>query len=167
MPNAIRCINHRFVFKNFGIACLALIFSLSYLRSTILLQFLHPKKRRNKSSDMTIHIHFFFGQLIWTNGWVVKARVASLVTRVKFPHGAESFCRSAAILRGTESVSALTLRFLYCCALFFFFFLDFVSGDCWQGLNFEYEHLTSTVLEHLTPGPGPGHMFGSGTWVWL
>ena len=41
MSNAIRCIDHRFAFKNSGIACLALIFNLSYLRLTIL----HPKKQ--------------------------------------------------------------------------------------------------------------------------
>ena len=36
MSNTIRCIDHRFAFKNSGIACLALIFNLSYQRSTIL-----------------------------------------------------------------------------------------------------------------------------------
>ena len=35
MSNAIRCIDHRFAFKNSGIACLALIFNLNYLRSII------------------------------------------------------------------------------------------------------------------------------------
>ena len=42
MLNAIRCIDHRFVFKNSGIACLALMFNLSYLKSTMIL---HPKKQ--------------------------------------------------------------------------------------------------------------------------
>ena len=41
MWNVIRCIDHRFAFKNTGIAFLALIFNLSYLRLTIL----HPKKQ--------------------------------------------------------------------------------------------------------------------------
>ena len=41
MSNAIRCIDKRFAFKNSGIACLALIYNLSYQRSTIL----HPKKQ--------------------------------------------------------------------------------------------------------------------------
>ena len=36
MLNATRCINQRFAFKNSGIVCLALIFNLSYLRTTIL-----------------------------------------------------------------------------------------------------------------------------------
>ena len=36
MLNVIRCIDQRFVFKNSGIACLALIFNLSYPRLTIL-----------------------------------------------------------------------------------------------------------------------------------
>ena len=34
--------------------------------------------------------------------------VDSLVTWVRFAHGAESFCSAGAILRGTEPVSALT-----------------------------------------------------------
>ena len=46
--------------------------------------------------------------------------VDSLVTWVRFPHGAESFCRAEAILRGSPSV-----RFLYCCALYNSFFLGF------------------------------------------
>ena len=49
---------------------------------------------------------------------------------VRFPLGAENFCRPLAILRGTEPLSALTVghvRFLYCCALISF--LNFVSGD--------------------------------------
>ena len=37
MSNAIRCINRRFAFKNFGISCLALIFNMSNRRTTILL----------------------------------------------------------------------------------------------------------------------------------
>ena len=40
MSNAIRCIDQKFVFNHSGIACLALIFNLSYPRSTIL----HAKK---------------------------------------------------------------------------------------------------------------------------
>ena len=58
MSNAIRCINQRFAFKNSGIACLALIFNLSYPRSTIV----HAKKRlqlRNTSSYIMIHVPFF------------------------------------------------------------------------------------------------------------
>ena len=57
-------------------------------------------------------------------------RVAeSLATLVRFPLGAETLCRSSAILRGTEPVSALTRALLYCCALYNFSFLDFVSVD--------------------------------------
>ena len=39
----------------------------------------------------------------------------------------------------------------------------------WQGFNSEYEHPTSTVLEHLEQGPGPGlcHMCWPGTWAWF
>ena len=36
MSNVIKCIDQRFAFENSGIACLALIFNLSYPRSTIL-----------------------------------------------------------------------------------------------------------------------------------
>ena len=36
MLNVIRCINHRFEFKNFGISCLALMFNLNNQRMTIL-----------------------------------------------------------------------------------------------------------------------------------
>ena len=47
MLNAIRsllrCINQRFVFKNSGILCLALIFNLSNLKITIMI--LQAKKR--------------------------------------------------------------------------------------------------------------------------
>ena len=47
MLNAIRsllrCINQRFVFKNSGILCLALIFNLSNLKTTIMI--LQAKKR--------------------------------------------------------------------------------------------------------------------------
>ena len=57
MSNAIRAFDHRFAFKNFGIACLALLFNLSYLRSTIL----HPKKQCET-------VQFFFVTLIRTNG---------------------------------------------------------------------------------------------------
>ena len=41
MTSAIKCIDQRFAFKNSGIACLTLIFNLSYPRSTIL----HAKRR--------------------------------------------------------------------------------------------------------------------------
>ena len=36
MLNALTCINQRFVLKNSGISCLAMIFNLSNLRMTIL-----------------------------------------------------------------------------------------------------------------------------------
>ena len=41
ISNAIRCSDQRFAFKNSRIACLALIFNLSNLRTTIL----HAKKQ--------------------------------------------------------------------------------------------------------------------------
>ena len=36
MLNVIKCIDQRFAFKNSGISCLALIFNLNNLRTTIL-----------------------------------------------------------------------------------------------------------------------------------
>ena len=69
MSNAIRCIDHRFAFKNYAIACLALIFNLSYLRSTIL----HPKKQCETVQVIWRFIYCFFRILIRTYGWVVKA----------------------------------------------------------------------------------------------
>ena len=105
MSNTIRCIDHRFAFKNSGVACLALIFNLSYLRSTIL----HPKNAvRNSSSNMTIHITFFSVNRYEPMVEWLRLVIHSLETWVRLPHGAESFCRAAAILRGTEPVSALT-----------------------------------------------------------
>ena len=56
MSNAIRCINHRFAFKDAGIACLAFIIQpeLSEIDNSA------PKKAvRNSSSNMTSHILFF------------------------------------------------------------------------------------------------------------
>ena len=51
--------------KNSGISCLALIFNLSYPRSTML----HPK---NRLGNMKSHIPCFFVKWIRIYGWVVK-----------------------------------------------------------------------------------------------
>ena len=118
MLNAIRCIDQRFAFKNSGILRLALIFDLSNQRTTIL----HSKKwfqvaRYNESYST------FFCWLLQNNGsaWqcllLLKAASNEWVTWVRFQQGA--------ILRGIESVSALTCELLYCCTLYNFFFLGF------------------------------------------
>ena len=52
----------------------------------------------------------------------------SLATWVRFLISAEMLCSASAILRGTESVSAMTLALfilLQCCTLYNFFFLGF------------------------------------------
>ena len=51
MLNAIRCIDQRFEFKNTGIACLALMFNLSYLRLTIL----HAKKQLQVAKHLKLY----------------------------------------------------------------------------------------------------------------
>ena len=55
MSNAIGCINQRFVFKNSGILCLALIFNLNNLRTTVL----YAQKIRCRWRNTTSHIQFF------------------------------------------------------------------------------------------------------------
>ena len=56
----------------------------------------------------------------------LRLLVDSLVTWVRFVCGAESFCRSAAaILRGTEPISAQTCVLFILLTLYNFFFLGF------------------------------------------
>ena len=55
MSNAIRCIDQRFAFKNSSISCLALIFNLNNLRTTIL----HSKKRLQVAKHFKICTVFF------------------------------------------------------------------------------------------------------------
>ena len=62
MLNAIRCINHRFAFKNSCIACLALILNLSYPRSTIL----HAKKLLQVAKHILFFLDFVSGDLALT-----------------------------------------------------------------------------------------------------
>ena len=137
MSNVIRCVDHRFVFKNSGIACLALIFNLSYLTSTIP----HPKKQCETVQVIWLFIYRFFSDN-WYEHMAEWLRLVGygLETLVRFPHGADSFCRAAAILRGTEPVSALTpwhARFLYCCTLYNFFlsWISSVAISRSQGFN--------------------------------
>ena len=51
--------------------------------------------------------------------------VDSLETWVHFLHGAESFSSAAAILRGTEPVSAQTLALFILLSSLYFFFIGF------------------------------------------
>ena len=67
MKSMSRCIDQRFVFKNSGISCLALIFNLNNLRMTIL----HAKKL------LLVAKHYkqytvFFCKLTRNDGLVVK-----------------------------------------------------------------------------------------------
>ena len=56
MLNAIRCINQRFVFKNSSISCLALIFNLNNLRTTVL----YAKKSVAGGEILQVIYSFFF-----------------------------------------------------------------------------------------------------------
>ena len=70
MSNAIRCIDQRFAFKidkNSGISCLAWIFNLSNLRTTIL----HSKQRLQVAKHNKIDM-VFFCRLTRTDGLVVE-----------------------------------------------------------------------------------------------
>ena len=55
MSNAIKCIDQRFAFKNSGISCLALIFNLSNLRTTIL----HSKKQLPVAKQVKLYAVLF------------------------------------------------------------------------------------------------------------
>ena len=67
MSNVMRCINERFAFKNYGVACLALRFNLRYQRLTIV----HAKKRLQIAKHFKLY-HWsytvFFSKLTRTNG---------------------------------------------------------------------------------------------------
>ena len=78
--------------------------------------------------NTTIH-NRFFRKLIRANGLVVKVSRVSLVTWVQFLMSAEN----SAVPRPFCVVLSPSVHwhasFLYCCALYNLFFLDFVSGD--------------------------------------
>ena len=86
MSNAIRCINQRFAFKNSGISCLALIFNLSNLRTTIL----HSKKMLPAAKHFMSYAFFFLDwhePMSWLR-WVA----VSLVVQIQFLLISEIFC---------------------------------------------------------------------------
>ena len=66
-----RYINKRFAFKNFGISCLALIFTRSNSRTTIKKSIQGCKIRVIR--QVMYHCTVFFSSLIWTYGLVVMA----------------------------------------------------------------------------------------------
>ena len=122
MSNAIRCIDHRFAFKNSGIACLALIFNLSYLRSTIL----HPKNQCETVQVLWQFIYHFF-RAIDTNQWLSGQGWSLIVWWYGF-----GFCKvwnpSAVPQPFCVALSPSVhwdTRFLYCCALNIFLLLGF------------------------------------------
>ena len=85
ISNAIRCIDHRFAFKNYAIACIQP--ELSEIDNSA------PKKAvRNSSSNMTIHIPFFSSNCYEPMAEWLRLVVDSLETRVRLLHSAESFC---------------------------------------------------------------------------
>ena len=123
MSNAIRCINQRVAFKNYGISCLALIFNLSNPRTTIL----HAKKQiqvaRNNKSCTVFSAEWYEPIAHW-----LRQLARSKTTWVQFQQDAETLCSPSAILHGTEPVSALTRVLLYC-GLSYLFNLGFCQ---WQ-----------------------------------
>ena len=99
-----------------------LIFNLKNLSTTVL----YAKKSGGKIRKV---IYFFF----WSDWYKTMAQwlrlvVESLATWVLFFMSAETLCSVSAILRNTEPAVHWHALFLYCCALSFSFFLDFVSG---------------------------------------
>ena len=61
---ATRCINQRFVFKNSGISCLALIFNLKNLSTTVLYE-----KKSVAGGEIRRVVYSFF-RAIDTNQWL-------------------------------------------------------------------------------------------------
>ena len=120
MSNAIICIDKRFAVKNSGISCLVLIFNLSIPKLIILC---------SKLRDMTSSIPFFSVDRYKLMAQWLRRVAVSRGAWVQILQGTETFCLPSAILRGTELVSALARALLYCCALYNFYFLDFLSGD--------------------------------------
>ena len=117
---SLPCINKRFAVKNSGISCLALIFNLSIPKLIILC---------SKLRDMTSSIPFFSVDRYKLMAQWLRRVAVSRGAWVQILQGTETFCLPSAILRGTEPVSALARALLYCCALYNFYFLDFLSGD--------------------------------------
>ena len=127
MSNAIRCIDHRFAFKNSGVACLALIFNLSHLRLTIL----HPKNAVwNSSSNLMIHkIPFFPWNWYEPMAEWLRLVIHSLEILIQFQHSAEFSAVQRPVCVALSQSVHWHVCFLYCCAPYNFFFLDFVIGD--------------------------------------
>ena len=127
----IKCIDQRFAFKNFGIWCLTLIFTLSNLRTTIL----HAKKRLQVVKHFKKNSCFFF-RLILTHALAVKESRVSEAAWDQFLHWAETISCPSAILHGTEPVSALTCAFFTWHSLWYFHTWNLsVAISLWKGLT--------------------------------
>ena len=84
---ATRCINQRFVFKNSGISCLALIFNLKNLSTTVLC----AKKLVCRWRNTTSHIPFLSGNWYEPCWW--RWVTVSMATWVRVLRSAETLCR--------------------------------------------------------------------------
>ena len=132
MLNVKRFIDQRFVFKNSGILCLALLFNLSNLRNTILLS-KSCCRLRNTSS----YIPFFFCILIWIHGWVVKESQSESGGSCSIPDGCWNLLQPLSHFAWHWASQCADTQPLYIAALSLcFFFLDFVSGyPAWTGFQ--------------------------------
>ena len=123
MSNAIRSIDQRFVFKNSRISCLsrlALIFNLNNRRTTILYA-----KNRLQVAKYDESYTVFFREWIRTYGLVLK--VSSMESGDMGPISDE--CWNSVLPHGHFAWHwARQCTYLYCCTLYNFSFLDFVSG---------------------------------------
>ena len=112
-------------------SCLALIFNLSNPKTTIV----HSKKRLQVAQLFKLCTVFFF-RLTKHHGSVVKA-------------SRSEFGGSSSILTGILKFSAAPRPLyvlLYCCALYNFFFLDFVSGDAGLAHGRDYSDCRASEL---------------------
>ena len=125
MWNAIGCINQRFVFKNSGISCLALIFNLKNLRTTIL----HAKKLLQVA-------RIFFCSLICTHCSLVKVSHSESGDLGLIPAGCwnslQPFCHFE---WHWASQCTDTQAFILLCSLSLYSWISSVVILCWQGFN--------------------------------
>ena len=136
MSNAIRCIDQRFAFKNSRISCLASIFNLNNLRTTVLYA-----KKSVAGGEIRWVMYLFFKPLIRTNVLVVKVSRSESGDLGSFP---DEFWKSLPRLghfawhcARHRAVSALTraLFILLCSLKFLFSWISSVSISRWQSCN--------------------------------
>ena len=125
MSNAIRCIDQRFAFKNSRISCLASIFNLNNLRTTVLYA-----KKSVAGGEIRWVMYLFFKPLIRTNVLVVKVSRSESGDLGSFP---DEFWKSMPRLGhfAWHCARQCPDARAFCIALLsiIFVFLDFVSGD--------------------------------------